>query len=100
VSAEHPAAPRYDAEGRCLDCGGVGGCHSLDCPPMAAKYDEAERSAACASPRSRCPRCGFSVRLRKDGTSMRHRLYLGADRWVYCDEAEFLNVGLPMRGNS
>lgn len=29
---------------------------------------------------------------------MRHRLYQGADRWVYCDEAEFLNVGLPMKG--
>jgi hypothetical protein len=30
---------------------------------------------------------------------MRHRLYQGRDRWVYCHEAEFLNVGLPLKGN-
>lgn len=52
-----------------------------------------------AATRSRCPRCGFSVRLRKDRSVMRHRLYQGRDHWVYCDEARFLDVGLPLKGN-
>jgi hypothetical protein len=40
------AAYRYDATGKCPDCGGVGGCHALSCvgvpkPSAARSWDDA-----------------------------------------------------------
>lgn len=69
---EHPQGWHRKGVGSCLECG----CTEFKKPSAAS--------------RAQCPRCGFSVRLRKDGTVQRHRLYQGATKWVYCDEARFL----------
>lgn len=41
--------------------------------------------------RGRCPRCGYSVRLKTDGRPQRHRVYVGAE-WTYCHETPWLDV--------
>lgn len=33
----------------------------------------------------KCPDCPYRWRLRRDGTLMQHRLWIGADRQVRCE---------------
>ena len=32
--------------------------------------------------RGACPRCGYSVRIRKNGYAQRHYLYAGSGKWA------------------
>ena len=39
--------------------------------------------------RGKCPRCGYSVRIRKNGYAQRHSLYAGNGRFT-CPGGEFM----------